>query len=285
MVNRDSENASNVTWFVNASLGGAPDQFARFLDEGRWENGDEPKHLELAQSMRPGDRIAVKSCYTRKRGLPFDSRGQAVSVMAIKAAGTILENFDGGRRVRVAWEKNEPVREWFFYTHRGAVWRVTPGEWTADALIAFTFEGRPQDIERFRNAPYWKERFGSTAHEKRRFEWTKFYEAFADKLLTYRHNRAVLVDGIREISSRVHGLGHLTQDQYPDETKGFVRDICPFTTMGLFNRGLRDTNRRTIADELQKFLGMDETVPDSFEGIPLLNNMLSSRGGPCRRAY
>ncbi len=275
MVDQKYENASKATWFVGASFGGTEDQLPRFLADGIWENGYEDKHLDVVRSMRPGDRIAVKSSYTRKHGLPFDNRGQTVSVMAIKAIGTITENLNDGRHVRVEWTKLDPAREWYFYTHRGTVWRVLPGEWTADGLIAFAFDGKPQDIERFRNAPYWKERFGSTTPDKRRFGWTKFYEAVADKLLTYRNNRAALVEGIRAISTRVDGLGHLAEDHYTDGTTGFVRDICPFTTMGLFNRGVTDANRKIIAAELAKFLGVDEGVPESFEGIPILNNMKS----------
>jgi 5-methylcytosine-specific restriction protein B len=265
---------ARTTWFVGASYGGTDDQLPRFLADGIWENGYEDKHLDVVQSMRPGDRIAVKAAYTRKHGLPFDNRGQTVSVMAIKAIGTITENLNDGRHVRVDWTKVEPPREWYFYTHRGTVWRVLPGEWTSDGLIAFAFEGKPQDIERFRNAPYWKERFGSTT-AKRRFGWTKFYEAVADKLMAYRLNRAALLKGIQEISARVDGLGYLSEDHYTDGTTGFVRDICPFTTMGLFNRGVTDANRKIIAAELAKFLGVDEPVPESFEGIPLLNNMKS----------
>ena len=275
MVDQKNEHASKATWFVGASFGGTEDQLPRFLADGIWENGYEDKHLDVVRSMRPGDRIAVKSSYTRKHGLPFDNRGQTVSVMAIKAIGTITENLNDGRHVRVEWTKLDPAREWYFYTHRGTVWRVLPGEWTADGLIAFAFDGKPQDIERFRNAPYWKERFGSTTPDKRRFGWTKFYEAIADKLLTYRNNRAALVEGIRAISTRVEGLGHLAEDHYTDGTTGFVRDICPFTTMGLFNRGVTDANRKIIAAELAKFLGVDEGVPESFEGIPILNNMKS----------
>lgn len=275
MVDQKNENASKATWFVGASFGGTEDQLPRFLADGIWENGYEDKHLDVVRSMRPGDRIAVKSSYTRKHGLPFDNRGQTVSVMAIKAIGTITENLNDGRHVRVEWTKLDPAREWYFYTHRGTVWRVLPGEWTADGLIAFAFDGKPQDIERFRNAPYWKERFGSTTPDKRRFSWTKFYEAVADKLLTYRNNRAALVEGIRVISTSVDGLGHLAEDHYTEGTSGFVRDICPFTTMGLFNRGVTDANRKIIAAELAKFLGVDEGVPESFEGIPILNNMKS----------
>ena len=54
-----------------------------------------------------------------------------------------------------------------------------------------------------------------------------------------------------------------------------MRDICPFTTMGLFNRGMTDANRKIIAGELARFLGVEETIPETFEGIPLLNNMKS----------
>ena len=270
MNTRTESTNAQASWFVGASYGGTDDQLPRFLSDGIWENGYEDKHLDVVRSMRPGDRIAIKSSYTRKHGLPFDSRGQAVSVMAIKAVGIITENLNDGKRVMVVWTKVEPVREWYFYTHRGTVWRVLPGDWTTDGLIAFTFDGKPQDIDRFRNAPYWKERFGSAAPDMRRFGWTKFYEAIADKLLTYRNNRAALVDGLKDISARVEGIGHL-QDQYADDTKGFVKDICPFTTMGLFNRGLTDANRKIIATELGKFLGVEESAPNTFDGVPLLN--------------
>lgn len=96
-MNKESQHLA-ATWFVGASFGGTDDQLPRFLSEGIWENGYEDKHLDMVQSMRPGDRIAVKSSYTRKHGLPFDNRGQSVSVMAIKAIGTITENLNDGRR-------------------------------------------------------------------------------------------------------------------------------------------------------------------------------------------
>lgn len=199
--------------------------------------------------MRPGDRIAIKSSYTRKHDLPFDNRGSTVSVMAIKAVGTITHNFDDGARIRVDWKNDSSVREWYFYTHRGTIWRVLPGDWKADALIAFTFQDKPQDIERFCNAPRWSERFG-TAPDKKRFRWTKFYEAIADKLLTFRNDRQALIAGLREIAERLEGLGYLSEDRYADGSKGFLRDICPFTTMGTFNRGITQANRKKIAAEL-----------------------------------
>lgn len=118
---------AQVHWFVGAMYGGTDDQMPRFLAEGIWENGYDDRYLDAVRSMRPGERIAIKASYTRKHGLPFDNRGRSVSVMAIKAVGTITENMNDGKRVKVDWTKLEPMREWCFYTHRATVWRVLPG--------------------------------------------------------------------------------------------------------------------------------------------------------------
>lgn len=274
MNTKTDSTGAQANWFVGASYGGNDDQMPRFLAEGIWENGYDDKLLDVVRSMRPGERIAIKSSYTRKHGLPFDSRGRAVSVMGIKAVGTITENLNDGKRVKVNWAKVEPVREWYFYTHRATIWRVLPGEWMNEALIAFAFEGKPQDVDRFRNEPFWRERYGTTSPEKQRFEWTDFYEAVAEKLLAHADDRTPLIEGIHEIASRVPGLTYL-QDKFPDGTSGPLRDICPFTTMGTFNRSMTDANRKTIAGELAKLLGVTVPVPPSFEGIPVLNNQRS----------
>jgi len=266
--------SSKPCWFVGASFGGTDDQVARFLNEEIWENGYNDKYLDVVKSMQPGDRIAIKATYTRKHNLPFDNRGQTVSVMAIKAIGEITENLGGGRNVKVKWDKVDPPREWYFFTYQRTIWRVVPGDWATDALIDFTFNNKPQDLERFRNAPFWKERFGDTPTDKLKFQWTQFYEAIATKLLAFKDDRSLLVSAIHDIATRVNGLSIL-QDQFADNTAGLFRDICPFTTIGLFNRGITDVNRKRIAKELADFLGVEEAVPDTFEGIPILNNQKS----------
>lgn len=263
---------SRVCWFVGAIHGGTDDQAPRFLREGIWENGYQNKHLEIVKSIRAGDRIAIKTSYTRKRNLPFDNRGQSVSVMAIKAIGTVKENLCDGRTLKVDWEPFDSPREWYFYTHRKTIWKVLPDSWLSEALIGFAFEAKAQDIDRFRNHPYWRSRFGDA--DRRRFGWTLFYEAMADKLLTFRERREELLSGIHAIASKVEGLSNL-QDRFSDNTSGPLKDICPFTVMGIFNRGLRDAKRKAIAGELAHLLGVSEPVPDSFEGIPTLHNQKS----------
>jgi 5-methylcytosine-specific restriction protein B len=261
-------------WFVGANYHGTQDQTPRFLSQGIWENGFETKHLDVVRSMRPGERIAIKSSYVRKRDLPFDNRGNPVSVMAIKAIGTITENMNDGRIVRVNWIPVNPLREWYFYTNRGTIWRITPGDWRTDDLIRFAFENKTQDLDAFRNAAYWRERFGTTARDHR-FDWPAFYVAIADSLRKFRHDRAPLVKQIELISQKVDALNYLDGEEYADGGKGFVRDICPFTVMGAFNRGVTDANRLKIAQELAAFLQVAVPLPTSFEAIPLLNNMKS----------
>jgi len=276
MQNPDSSTPKSY-WFVGAAYGEGSneDQTQRFVDEGVWQNGYQDRYLEVVRAMRPGDRIAIKSAYTRKYELPFDAKGHSVSVMAIKAVGVVKHNHGDGRSVDVEWEERfEPVKEWYFYTNRSTVWRVTPEDWMTKGLVNFTFEGASQDIDRFRNAPFWKERFGDGYADTKRFAWTRFYEEFADKLLQYRGDRSALMDRIHQLPDKIESISVLS-DQPEKGEKALLADICPFTVFGLFNRGITDSNRVAIASDLADFLGVESPVPVSFEGVPVLNNQKS----------
>ncbi|HKP94408.1 MAG TPA: AAA family ATPase [Fibrobacteria bacterium] len=261
-------------WFVGAMHGGGNDQTPRFLRDGIWENGYETKLLDQVKSMQPGDKIAIKAAYVRKKGLPFDNHGHAVSVMAIKAIGTIRENIGDGRTVRVEWTAFDKPREWYFYTHRGTLWRVLANSWRNEALIGFAFGNRNQDHAKWRNEPFWRERFGDGSAINERYAWTKFYEAIADGLRPFRNNRPALLEGLRSISRRVDVMPKLN-DKFQDGSTGPLKDICPFTVIGTFNRHITDTNRTLIATELAAFLGIKVRAPRSFDAVPILNNQRS----------
>lgn len=112
------------------------------------------------------------------------------------------------------------------------------------------------------------------AGAKEEFAWTVFYMAIADKLLTFRKRRGELIEGIHKIASDVDCLSIL-QDKLADGTSVPLQDICPFTTIGIFNRGITSANRRLLAGRLARLLGVSEEVPHNFDGIPLLNNQRS----------
>ena len=147
-------------WFVGACYDGTDDRSSDFVQQGIWRNGYSDRYAEDVNSMRPGERIAIKATYVRKNDLPFNNNGNPVSVLGIKATGTIVANPGNGQTVNVEWDPPQPIREWYFYTSRHTVWKVVAGDWRTNGLIAFTFEGDDQDIDEFRNAPYWRDRFG-----------------------------------------------------------------------------------------------------------------------------
>ena len=146
-------------WFVGAKWSAA-DQTDRFLAEGIWQNGYDKKFSNLVRKMKPGDRIAIKSSFVCKRGLPFENHNRSVSAMRIKAIGTILSNLEDGRTVKVEWQLLNPPRDWYFYTYRTTVSRARlEDDDMARQLVTFTFEGKDQDYQGFLAHPYWAERF------------------------------------------------------------------------------------------------------------------------------
>ncbi len=266
---------SGVYWLVGAVFDGA-DQTERFLREGIWEQRTPPERdIALVKSMTCGDRIAIKAAFVRKKdGIPFDNRGNLVSVMRIKAAGRVKSNPGDGLRVEVEWEPpteaKEP-REWFFYTFLGTVWRLQRDNWYSEGLIDFVFHGVPQDLDRFRNAPYWKERFGDRGDgsKKSAFAWTAFYVEIADKLMEFRNRRSELLEGIDRIAARIEQFPRL-QDKFGGDSEGPLVDICPFSVFALFNRSIKEARRKAIAEGLALLLEVKEPVPVSFTGVPAL---------------
>ena len=253
---------SKPTWFVGASFGGTDDQVPRFLKEGIWENGYEDRYLDLVRSMQPGERIAVKAAYTRKNGLPFDNRGHTVSLMAIKAIGTITENLNDGRHVRVNWTKVEPVREWYFYTHRGTVWRVSPGTGRPTASSPLRSTGRLKTSTASAMRLTGKIGLGPRPRSRSDFSGRNFTKPSPINCWTIGRTDLSCSKASRRSrnASTVSSISRKTNT--PMERPDSSEDICPFTTMGLFNRGLTDANRKVVAAELAKFLGVEEPVPE-----------------------
>jgi 5-methylcytosine-specific restriction protein B len=134
-------------WMVGAYWKGfdPPDQTARFLEEGTWENGYDEKFLGLVKSMKVGDRIAIKAATTQRRNLPFDAGGYAIPKMVIKAIGTITHNPQDGYRVEVDWDPDFEPRDWYFYTCQQTVWRLRQDDAPVRQLIDFAFRGAAQD--------------------------------------------------------------------------------------------------------------------------------------------
>lgn len=167
---RDSSSKNMNYWLVGASWDSAGDQTQRFINESIWQNGYDNKYTNMVNKMKCGDKIAIKTSYTKSKGLPFENNGETVSVMKIKCTGTIIENLNDGKNVKVDWDEPEE-REWYMYTGRNTIWNITPKDdkedWMKEELIKFVFDGQQQDYQKFINDPYWGERYNIvTEYEK-----------------------------------------------------------------------------------------------------------------------
>ena len=110
--------------------------------------------------------------------------------------------------------------------------------------------------------------------EKNQFDWISFYEEFADKLLAYKDNRQRLIEKIKQVYE-VTGikLPRLERNENGDNE---IVDIDPFTTFGLFNKGITDANRVKICTAIKDLFEVSSPVPTYFDGIPVLNNQMAT---------
>ncbi|MGO5359334.1 hypothetical protein ACTQYZ_08615 [Anaerofustis sp. LCP19S3_F7] len=102
--------------------------------------------------------------------------------------------------------------------------------------------------------------------------WIIFYMEFASVLLNYKNNRNVLIDKLKRI--------YRENDKYIKfptfEKDKDIIDIDPFSVFGIFNKGIKASNRKLILEGISKEFGLKSNIPLGFDGIPILNNLKSS---------
>lgn len=97
--------------------------------------------------------------------------------------------------------------------------------------------------------------------------WPNFYMEFANTLLKYKNNRKELIEKIK----RVYYTNNISLPTLEKDRN--IIDIDPFTVFGLFNKQISLRNRIRIIEGLAKEFSISEKTPDSFGGIPFLNNL------------
>lgn len=99
------------------------------------------------------------------------------------------------------------------------------------------------------------------------FTWADYYADFADKLLLFKNDRARLLEIIKREYDNLGMKNPFTENNEP------IEDICPFTVFGSFNKGITDENRIAIMSAIGNSFGVKADVPQTFDGIPVLNNL------------
>lgn len=137
-------------WFVGAyNDSDDTHQDEEFIEQGIWQNGYTDKFLDTVNSVKVGDKIAIKTSYTKKKGLPFDNKGATISVMKIKIVGTVTSNHMDGRTLEVDWDTSFKPKEWYFYTFRNTITLPKEDDWRTKALYDFLFNDATQNYDLF----------------------------------------------------------------------------------------------------------------------------------------
>lgn len=116
-----------------------------------------------------------------------------------------------------------------------------------------------------------KDYMNTLTQKNMRFTWIPYYKEFADKLLQFRSDRKPLLDMI--YSHRDEFLAGYLHDEGGESD--LMKDIDPFTVFGMFNRGIKENNRKHTTEVFKDWLGISADVPQDFVGIPVLNNQSS----------
>lgn len=150
-------NKNDYFWLVGASFNDHTVNMCDiFIKENRWENGYTDKYQDRVKEMKVGDKIVIKSSFTQKYDLPFNNHDRIVSVMRIKAIGTVTNNKNDGNNVDVQWEKIDKPRDWYGRgVYQSTISKVTVKDEVLQELKEFIFNNGAENIERLEE--YYKE--------------------------------------------------------------------------------------------------------------------------------
>lgn len=147
----DGEQEVLFAWYVGTTGNDDQGQWHDFSDEyieqGVWENGWDDKFLDIVNSIKIGDRIAIKSTFTQKYNLPFNNNGKKVGAMRIKAIGVVTGNSEDGKHIQVDWTRLDPAKTWYGPgTLRETIHSVSATDgYVKKQLLDFTFADGEQD--------------------------------------------------------------------------------------------------------------------------------------------
>lgn len=106
------------------------------------------------------------------------------------------------------------------------------------------------------------------------FTWIEIYEELATVLADWQERQSELISFLEQLRKEGYTITSLS-DKNRDGERFLIREIDPFTFFGVFNRGIKDSQRIAILARIKEHFQLRSPVPSDFVGIPILNNMAS----------
>ncbi|WP_216857569.1 McrB family protein [Burkholderia sp. S171] len=141
--NYATDDDPRLYWVAGADWDGK-DMTQTFVEENRWANGYDGQFLAQVNTVKIGDRIAIKAAYTQKHNLPFRSYGLTVGCMRVKAVGTVTHNPHDGKNLSVEWDKDFEPSTIYSFAYRKTIDRVSHQKYPQ--LVRWIFDGEQQPL-------------------------------------------------------------------------------------------------------------------------------------------
>jgi 5-methylcytosine-specific restriction protein B len=105
----------------------------------------------------------------------------------------------------------------------------------------------------------------ASALEKCHLSWIPFYREFTEKLLSYKNRREELLDILYKVDRQF-----IKPFYNSDGTRKFS-DMCPFSVMGIFNKGLTNENRISITKYFKEAFSISAPLPKDSDSVPVVD--------------
>ncbi|HMV28830.1 MAG TPA: AAA family ATPase, partial [Anaerolineales bacterium] len=106
------------------------------------------------------------------------------------------------------------------------------------------------------------------------FSWIPIYQELAERLAGWQDRQSELIAFLETLRAEGYVITPLN-DKNTDGARFLLNEIDPFTFFGVFNRGIRQDQRKAILAQMKEFFALSHDVPEDFNGVPILNNLKS----------
>ncbi len=108
----------------------------------------------------------------------------------------------------------------------------------------------------------------------RNFTWIPIYQELAKELAGWENRQDELISFLEELRSEGYVITPLN-DKDGDGARFLLKEIDPFTFLGVFNRRIGYDQRLAILSQIKHFFELHSELPEDLDGVPILNNMKS----------
>lgn len=102
------------------------------------------------------------------------------------------------------------------------------------------------------------------------FTWIPIHEEAAKRLLEFKDRQSELIDIMTRMNTRGLKVTKMT-DKGENGERIPLQEIDPFTFLCIFNRSLRQENRRALWQFLKDEWKLESAIPEDYEGLPVAN--------------